>query len=126
MAGLAAEDAIVVPDQNLQNAGIEVIEGEVVGVDASDRKVTLAGGDTLGYDKLFLATGASPVVPPIEGRDLEGVLTLRGLPDACNIKAYLSEKKPKRVVFIGAGFITLEVASLLAATVKGEDGYYHR
>ncbi len=118
MAGLAAEDAIVVPDQNLKNAGIEVIEGEVIRLDANGRTVTLAGGDTLGYDKLFLATGASPVVPPIEGRDLEGVLTLRGLPDACNIKTYFSEKKPKRVVFIGAGFITLEVASLLAATAK--------
>ena len=118
MAGLAAEDAIVVPDQNLQNAGIEVIEGEVVRLDANGRTVTLASGDTLGYDKLFLATGASPVMPPIEGRDLEGVLTLRGLPDACNIKTYFSEKKPKRVVFIGAGFITLEVASLLAATAK--------
>ena len=50
MAGLAAEDAIVVPDQNLQNAGIEVIEGEVVRLDANGRTVTLASGDTLGYD----------------------------------------------------------------------------
>ncbi len=118
MAGLAAEDAIVVPDQNLRNAGIDVIEGEVVRVDASGRKVTLANGDTLDYHKLFLATGASPMVPPIEGRDLEGVMTLRGLPDACRIKNYFLEKKPRRILFIGAGFITLEVASLLAATAK--------
>ena len=120
MAGLAAENTIVVPDQNLKNTGIEVIEGEVVRVDAHSRKVTMASGEILDYNKLFLATGASPIMPAIEGRDLDGVLTLRGLPDACKIKDYLSEKKPKKILFIGAGFITLEVASLLAATAKGK------
>ena len=118
MAGLAAENAIVVPDQGLKNAGIEVIVGEVVRVDATRRRVTLADGESLAYDKLFLATGASPVVPPIEGRDLDGVLTLRGLPDACKIRDDVSVKKPREILFIGAGFITLEVASLLAATAK--------
>lgn len=116
MAGLAAEKSIVVPDQNLKNAGIEVRVGEVVRVDAAGHKVMLAGGEAISYDKLFLATGASPVVPPIEGGDLDGVLTLRGLPDACGIKEKLTEKNPGKIVFIGAGFITLEVASLLAAT----------
>jgi NADH oxidase (H2O2-forming) len=121
VAGLATEDSIVVPDQNLKNAGIDVIVGEVIQVDAPGRNVLLEGGQTIAYDKLFLATGASPMVPPIEGRDFEGVMTLRGLPDACKIKDYFSEKKPGKILFIGAGFITLEVASLLAASTPELD-----
>ena len=59
------------------------------------------------------------MVPPIEGRDLDGVLTLRGLPCACKIKEVFASGKPKRIVFVGAGFITLEVASLLLAANPG-------
>lgn len=104
---------MVVPDQNLKNQGIEVVVGDVVRIVADQRQVVLADGSTVSYDKLFLATGASPVVPPIEGRDLDGVLTLRGLPCACKIKEAFATRKPERIV--GAGFITLEVASLLLA-----------
>jgi NADH dehydrogenase/NADH oxidase (H2O2-forming) len=120
VAGLATEQSIVVPDQNLKNMGIQIVVGEADRVDAGQRKVVLADGAEIAYDKLFLATGASPVVPPIEGRDLDGVLTLRGLPCACKIKDAFTTRKPKRIVFVGAGFITLEVASLLAATAQGE------
>jgi NADH dehydrogenase/NADH oxidase (H2O2-forming) len=119
VAGLAAEQSIVVPDQNLNNLGVEVIVGDAVQVDPEQRKVFLADGRTLAYDKLFLATGASPVVPPIEGRDLDGVLTLRGLACACRIKEAFAARQPGRIVFVGAGFITLEVASLLAVTHPG-------
>jgi len=115
VAGLAAETSVVVPDQNLQNQGIEVVVGDAVRLETGQRRVTLADGSLISYDKLFLATGASPVVPPIEGRDLDGVLTLRGLPCACKIKEAFATGRPKRIVFVGAGFITLEVASLLMA-----------
>lgn len=113
VAGLAAPDSIVVPDKKLEDAGIHVLVDEVTTVDSTQKSVLTAGGKTFYYDKLFLATGSSPFVPPIEGRELNGVMALRGLSDAEQIKAYIAEKTPEKLVFIGAGFITMEIASLL-------------
>ncbi|MBB5347739.1 NADPH-dependent 2,4-dienoyl-CoA reductase/sulfur reductase-like enzyme [Desulfoprunum benzoelyticum] len=96
--------------------GIHVVQDEVTRVDAAQKAVFVSGGGTYPYDKLYLATGSSSFVPPIEGRDLAGVMTLRGLPDAEKIKTWLAEKKPKHIVCIGAGFISMEIASLLAET----------
>lgn len=115
VAGLAAGNSIVVPDKMLENAGIRVVREEVAKVDAAAKSVFVAGGEEFKYDKLFLATGAKAFVPPIEGKDLEGVMSLRGLEDAEKIRTYISEKQPQNIVFIGAGFISMEVASLLAA-----------
>lgn len=98
----------------LQGAGINVVQDEVVSIDDKEKKVTTRQGQKFGYDKLFLATGSSSFVPPIEGAALTGVMTLRGLPDAVNIKNYLAESGGKKIIFIGAGFISMEVASLLA------------
>lgn len=116
MAGLAASESIVVPDKMLEGAGINVIREEVTRVDAANKRVFVSGGEEYEYDKLYLATGSSSFVPPIEGNDLEGVMTLRGLPDAEKIKSYISGTNAKNITFIGAGFISMEIASLLAET----------
>ncbi|MCD6353308.1 MAG: FAD-dependent oxidoreductase, partial [Proteobacteria bacterium] len=121
MAGLVTGESIVVPDKKLEGMGINVIVGEAIKVDALPKKVYLSDGNEITYDKLFLATGASPFVPPIEGHNLNGVLVLRSLPDADKIRAFIADKKPKKLIFAGAGFITLEVASLLAE--KEPDAY---
>lgn len=115
VAGLAAGESIVVPDKMLEGAGIKVVREEVTTVDSVKKTVTVSDGQEFKYDKLFLATGARPFVPPIEGKDLEGVMCLRGLDDAEKIKAYIADKHPRNVIFIGAGFISMEIASLLAA-----------
>lgn len=100
----------------LAGMGIEVVQDEVIRVDAARKTVFVSGGNQYLYDKLYLATGSSSFVPPIEGNDLAGVMTLRGLPDAEKIKTWLAEKKPRHIVCIGAGFISMEIASLLAET----------
>jgi len=105
----------------LAGMGIHVVQDEVTRIDAARKTVFVSGGGTYPYDKLYLATGSSSFVPPIEGNDLAGVMTLRGLPDAEKIKTYLAEKKPKHIVCIGAGFISMEIASLLAET--NPDGF---
>ena len=119
MAGLAAPESIVVPDKMLEGAGIQIIVEAVTRVDAAQKKVSLSDGRELGYDKLFLGMGAKSMIPPIEGIDLKGVLALRGLEDAERIRSYMAEKNPRRLVFIGAGFISLEVASLFASLAHG-------
>jgi NADH dehydrogenase/NADH oxidase (H2O2-forming) len=114
VAGLAASESIIIPDAKLEEAGIKVILGEVIRIDPDKKQVILGNGDAFGYSKLFLATGSSSVMPPLAGNDLEGVFTLRGAQDADKIKEFLSGENPKKLVFVGAGFITMEIASLLA------------
>jgi len=62
------------------------------------------------YDKLVLAVGASPVVPPIEGVNLNNIFTLSTIPDSLAIKACLSSKKVQKAVIVGAGLIGMEMA----------------
>ncbi len=114
MAGLVTSAKIVVPDKMLEGAGITVVHDEVTAVDSQRKKVETSAGRTFAYDKLYLATGASSFVPPIEGSDLDGVLTLRGVPDAERIREVLDRSVNGKIVCIGAGFISMEVASLLA------------
>jgi NADH dehydrogenase/NADH oxidase (H2O2-forming) len=103
----------------LEDPGIDVIVEEVTRVDAAEKKVFLSDGRELDYDKLFLAMGAKSIVSPIEGINLKGVFILRGLEDAEKIRSYMAEKNPNRPLFIGAGFISLEVASLFASPAHG-------
>lgn len=116
---MATVDSITNPDKMFTDAGIDLIIDRVTGADASKKSVTLAGGREIPYDRLLLAMGGRPAIPPIEGRDLDGVFTLRSAPDAEAIRDYLNEKGAKRLVFIGAGFINLEVATLLSITKPG-------
>ena len=65
------------------------------------------------YDKLLLSPGSTPVRPPLEGIDLEGIFTLRNVEDTDRIKQFLTEKQVRRAVVVGAGFIGLEMAENL-------------
>jgi len=67
----------------------------------------------LDYDKLVLATGAKPVVPPIPGIKLGNIFTLHGVHDAEGIKALLAQSKARDVVMIGGGLIGVETTEAL-------------
>lgn len=93
---------------------------EVTGVDGSSKTVTakdLTSGEekTYSYDKLILATGASAVMPPIEGIGLNGIFKMRTPDDAINLRNYASGNHVKHAVVIGGGFIGLEAAENLKA-----------
>lgn len=120
VAGLVTDMSIVNPDQKLIDQGIKVILGKATGVDSEEKIVHLSDGRSIRYDKLILATGAKPFIPAIEGRVLEGVFTLRGLGDAETIKQFLKDKGPVRLIFMGAGFISMEVASMLSSITPGK------
>lgn len=64
----------------------------------------------LPYDSLILATGGSPVVPPIAGIDAPHVFRLWTIPDMDGIHTFIEEKGPKTALVIGGGFIGLEAA----------------
>lgn len=120
VAGLATGESIVNPDKMLEDNGINVIIEKAESVDREKKEVKLSDGRTLSYDKLVLGVGSRPFVPPIEGADLEGVFSMRSLKDAENIKAYLENKSPRKLVFIGAGFISMELAAFLKEQ-KGDE-----
>lgn len=70
--------------------------------------------EKLPYDKLVLATGASPRVPPVEGKNLKNVLSLTRLEAADAIRTACQEGKVNEAVIVGGGFIGLEAAVALA------------
>ncbi|MHA5054362.1 NAD(P)/FAD-dependent oxidoreductase [Streptomyces sp. SD15] len=79
------------------------------GVDVADRIVTLADGDTVGYDALVIATGVRPRrLPGSQG--VHGVHVLRTLEDALTLKQRLAPGR--RLVVVGAGFIGAEAAAV--------------
>lgn len=90
-------------DNHYNTLGITYKTGTAERVDPVTKKVALAGGETIAYDKLLLATGASPIIPPIPGADLEGVHNCWTLADAREILKRADRGAP--VVLVGAGFI---------------------
>lgn len=66
------------------------------------------------YDKLIIATGAKPIVPPIPGVDLKNVFKLRTVNDAVSIREEVEKNGVKKAAVVGGGFIGLEVAENLA------------
>ena len=121
VAGVATVDSITNPDRMFTDAGIKVVLGKVVQADPVSKTLTLADGATLPFDKLILGMGARQLIPPMEGRDLNGVFTLRSAADAVNIHNFFAAANPRHLVFIGAGYSNLETASLL---VTGKPDYY--
>jgi NADPH-dependent 2,4-dienoyl-CoA reductase/sulfur reductase-like enzyme len=67
------------------------------------------------YDKLVIATGASPIIPDLEGFDLPGVKALKSLDDGRKLKAYIQSNHVQKVVIIGMGYIALEMCEALRA-----------
>ena len=65
------------------------------------------------YDRLVIATGARPFVPPLEGVELDGIFTLRTIHDSLKIKEYLFQHRPQKAAVIGAGYIGLEMVENL-------------
>jgi len=94
------------------------IQHEVLKVNAQTKTVevrNLMDGQvfTDHFDKLILATGASAIIPPMEGVNNSNVFTLRNIGDMNRIKAYIDSTNPKNAVIIGSGFIGLEVCENL-------------
>lgn len=92
--------------------GIDIVQDRVTAVDRAAKTLKLAGGQSLAYDKLLIATGSRPVAPPIPGMDLPGIFSCWTLADGRNIA---SRAKPgAKVLLMGAGFIGCIILEALA------------
>ena len=104
----------LIPDSVLQNNNIELIADEAKELqakelDPKEKKVVLASGESVLYDKLILATGSSPSVLPIPGFDKKNVYTIKK--DVQYLQNLLNAlKNVKNLVILGCGFIGVEFA----------------
>ena len=90
-------------EDHYEKIGIDLMCGEVVSVEPGTHQVVLADGQQVSYDKLLLATGAEPIIPPVPGMDDPRVQQCWHLEDA---KRIIELAKPgARAVQVGAGFI---------------------
>lgn len=94
------------------NLGIKVLCDRVTSIDSSKKKLSLQSGEQIAYDKLLIATGSSPIVPPINGMDLPKVHSCWTLEDGRNIMKHA--KSGANVVLMGAGFIGSIILESLA------------
>jgi NAD(P)H-nitrite reductase large subunit len=94
--------------------GVEARLGIEVGrVDAARRELELPSGGRLGFEKLLVATGGSPVVPEVEGRELAGVFSFTAWSDARALRKHIEERKPVRAVVVGGGMIGIKAVEAL-------------
>ena len=115
LSGEQTLDQIMLNDRDWYAAnGITLHLGkEVVRIDRAKRRVLTADGIAAPYDRLLLATGSGPVILPIPGKDLPGVITYRDIADTdAMIDA---ATRYRHAVVIGGGLLGLEAANGLKA-----------
>jgi 3-phenylpropionate/trans-cinnamate dioxygenase ferredoxin reductase component len=106
----SAEDGFVLPESWYPEHDVELRIGTAVtSVDARAHEVVASDGSRTAYEKLVLATGASPRRSDLPGADLGGVLYLRTVEDAERLREAF--QKDANVVIVGGGWIGLEAAS---------------
>jgi len=99
----------LIPDSALTKNGIELLVDTVEGIQREAKTVTTSKGEVIGYDKLIIATGSSPVLPEIKGIDKKGIFVIKKDVDYLNdLLAALNNAK--NVVIVGSGFIGVELA----------------
>jgi nitrite reductase (NADH) large subunit len=109
LAGEVEEDDLLIQHQEWFDAQkITYLSGEAQFIDRDARKVMLRDGKQLDYDRLIMANGAHPFIPPIPGTNRDGVMVLRTLEHA---RKMISSLTPGcRAVCIGGGLLGLETA----------------
>ena len=111
------DDIIMHKPEEYMSKDIRIMtESHVTEIDHDNTEITYEDKDgnkqNIKYDKLVIATGGKPLMPPIPGKDLEGVFKVRTIEDGEEILAY--SEKSKNVVLVGGGAIGLELGSELA------------
>ena len=103
------DDIMLHPHAWYADKGIRLFAGDpAVRIDRPRKHVYTEKGEVISYDRLILATGSKPFVPPIPGSDLKGVLSFRDIYDVNSMLDYC--KTWKNAVVIGGGLLGLEAA----------------
>lgn len=118
-AYLTAEDNsqldLLFPEQNYDSENIKLRLGQlVVTINKESQSILLSDGSEQAYDKLVIASGARPFIPPIKGvKTANNLFPVRTFADAAHIQNAVKSSEKKRIVIIGGGYIGLETAASL-------------
>jgi len=111
-AGKTAEDLSLVEPGFFERTGFTLrLAARAVAIERRNNTVTTADGEVIAYDKLVLATGSSPFVPPVPGRDRPNCFVYRTIEDLEAMKA--CGARSKSGVVVGGGLLGLECAKAL-------------
>ena len=111
-SGKTAEDLAMTSPAYYNEIGVNFFtNAKVTHIDKAAKEVTTESGETYAYDKLVMATGSYPFVPPIPGKEREHCLVYRTIQDLDDIQA--SAKAGKVGVVVGGGLLGLEAANAL-------------
>jgi NADH oxidase (H2O2-forming) len=99
----------LMPDSALESNNIDLMLGEVKRIEKGEKILKIEGGEDVKYDKLIIATGSEPIIPPIDGSDKENTFVIKK--DLGYLTSLLEKiNKSKNMVVIGGGFIGMEFA----------------
>jgi 3-phenylpropionate/trans-cinnamate dioxygenase ferredoxin reductase subunit len=104
-----AESTWVHPDGFYTEQDIDLVTDHVTAIDTAERRIELASGDTLAFDRAVIATGAAPRRLAVPGAELDGVRYLRRIGDSLALHDAI--RAADRVAVVGAGWIGSEVAA---------------
>ena len=111
-SGSSADDlAMTTPEYYDERVVRYLLNDKVIGIDKAAKTITTEKGEVESYDKLILATGSYPFVPPIPGNDQPHCLVYRTIEDLEAMTA--SAKQSKKGVVVGGGLLGLEAAKAL-------------
>ena len=121
LAGEVDENEILYKEKAFyEENDVEVLlDSEAVKLDLEDKSVFVEDGREIPFDKVLIGTGGSPILPEVEGKDLDGVFTFTEWGDARRIQDYIEEHDVKEVTVVGGGLIGLKTTeSLLELGIK--------
>lgn len=106
---VGSPDKNLIPDAVLEKNNIGLLVDEVTAIDREKNQVSTSGGKTIGYERLILATGSLPAMPPVPGFELENVFPI--YKDVSHLESMQKAlKNVSDLVIIGGGFIGVEFA----------------
>ena len=116
--GLLDGEKTLKRDELVTDAGADLLRKTATSIDFEEKVVSFSDASQIGYDKLVIATGATPFIPPVPGSNLAGVTGFKTEADFNRINGLLGSGLDKAVV-VGAGAIGIELA--LALKARGAD-----
>lgn len=106
---MSLEKVLMRPLSWYEEKGVHVhLQSPVVRLEPGQKQIVLADGTGVAYDRLLLAAGSRPFVPPVAGVEKQGVFTIRTLKDALAIQEYAAGRK--KALVVGGGLLGLEAA----------------
>ena len=109
-----AEELSLVREGFYEKHGIKVLVGErAITINRQEKVIHSSAGRTVFYDKLIMATGSYPWIPPIKGSDTQDCFVYRTIEDLDAILATADNPRVQRGVVVGGGLLGLEAAKAL-------------